>query len=175
MTQEIERLLKNHDSTYTRTVTNLEKRLNATTDLILRKLDKLLSSSNQENHAGSRESSRQASDGFRVPRHAKGSPESRTSFEPSHRERPRVAPSRAGWTYLMMPEAEAISGARLPTVPHVRLVPDLTIVSHDTTRYASMFEPLYRSLEKFISKISKSTERGERSQRTLKKPKSYKD
>ena len=41
--------------------------------------------------------------------------------------------------------------------------------------YASMFEPLYRSLETFITKLSKSTERGERSKRTLKKPKLYKD
>ena len=38
-----------------------------------------------------------------------------------------------------------------------------------------MFEPLNRSLEKIITKISKSTERGERSRRKLKKPKSYKD
>ena len=41
--------------------------------------------------------------------------------------------------------------------------------------YASMFEPLNRSLETFITKLSKSTERGERSRRTLKMPKSYKD
>ena len=41
--------------------------------------------------------------------------------------------------------------------------------------YASMFEPLNRSLETFITKLSKSTERGEKSRRTLKKPKSYKD
>ena len=38
--------------------------------------------------------------------------------------------------------------------------------------YASMFELLNRSLETFITKLSKSTERGERSRRTLK---SYKD
>ena len=41
--------------------------------------------------------------------------------------------------------------------------------------YASTFEPLNRSLETLITKLSKSTERGERSRRTLKKPKSYKD
>ena len=41
--------------------------------------------------------------------------------------------------------------------------------------YASMFEPLNRSLESIITKLSKSTERGERSRRALKKPKSYKD
>ena len=64
---------------------------------------------------------------------------------------------------------------RLPTVPQVSSVPDLTTVSQDTTMYASMFEPLNRSLETFITKLSKSTERGERSRRTLKKPKSYKD
>ena len=63
----------------------------------------------------------------------------------------------------------------LPTVPQVSSVPDLTTVSQDTTMYASMFEPLNRSLETFITKLSKSTERGERSRRTLKKPKSYKD
>ena len=41
--------------------------------------------------------------------------------------------------------------------------------------YASMFEPLNRSLETFITKLSESTEREERSRRTLKKPKSNKD
>ena len=38
-----------------------------------------------------------------------------------------------------------------------------------------MFEPLNRYLETFITKLSKSAERGERSRRTLKKPKSHKD
>ena len=41
--------------------------------------------------------------------------------------------------------------------------------------YASMFAPLNRSLEIFITKLSKSTERGEKSRKTLKEPKSYKD
>ena len=69
------------------------------------------------------------------------------------------------------PEADATPETRLPTVPQVSSVPDLTTVSQDTTMYASMFEPLNRSLETFITKLSKSTERGERSRRTLKKPK----
>ena len=38
-----------------------------------------------------------------------------------------------------------------------------------------MFEPLNRSLETFITKLSKSTERRERSRRALRKPKSYKE
>ena len=41
--------------------------------------------------------------------------------------------------------------------------------------YESMFEPLNRSLEMFITKFSKSTAREERSRRSLKKPKSYKN
>ena len=41
--------------------------------------------------------------------------------------------------------------------------------------YGSMFEPLNRSLEMFITKLSKSTAREERSRRSLKKPKSYKN
>ena len=38
-----------------------------------------------------------------------------------------------------------------------------------------MSEPLNGSLERSMNKLSKSTERGEKSRRTLKKPKSYKD
>ena len=60
-------------------------------------------------------------------------------------------------------------------MPQVRSVPDLTTVSQNTTMYVSMFEPLNRSLETFITKLSKSTERRERSRRALKKPKSYKE
>ena len=55
-----------------------------------------------------------------------------------------------------------------------QIFPDMTTVSHDTTMYASMFEQLNRPLETLITKPSKSTERGERSRRTLMKPKSYK-
>ena len=72
-------------------------------------------------------------------------------------------------------KADATSGSRLPTMLQVRSVPNLTTVSQDTTMYASMFEPLNRSLETFITKLSRLPERGERSSRTLKKPKLYKD
>ena len=74
-----------------------------------------------------------------------------------------------------LPEADATPGARLPTMPQVRSVPDLTTVLQDTTMYALILEPMNRSLEKFITKLAKSTERRERSQKTLKKLKSYKD
>ena len=90
MTREIERLLNDHDSTYAQTMTNLEKRLDAKADLMIRKLDELFSISNQENDFGPRGNSRQATDRFRVPRHAEVPPRLRTSFEPNHRERPRV-------------------------------------------------------------------------------------
>ena len=100
---------------------------------------------------------------------------SRANYESKHRGRPRAAPSMPGWTNPVLPEADATPETILPTVPQVRSVPDLTTVSQATTMYASMFEPLNRSRETFITKLSKSTERGERSRRTLKKPKSYKD
>ena len=46
MTREIERLLNDHDNTYAHTMTSLEKTLDAKTDLMMRKLDKILSGSN---------------------------------------------------------------------------------------------------------------------------------
>ena len=119
-------------------MTNLEKRLDAKAELMMRKLDELLSSSNPENCSGPRENSRQAADGFRAPRHAKNPPRSRTNLEPNHRERPRAAAPRAGWTDPITPEAEATSGARLPTVPHVMSFPELTTILHDTTMCTSM-------------------------------------
>ena len=39
-------------------------------------------------------------------------------------ERSKAALSRAGWTIADPPEADALSGACLPTMPQVRLVPD---------------------------------------------------
>ena len=171
ITGEIERLLNDHDNTYAHTMTSLKKRLEAKTNLRMRKLDEILRGSNRENRSNPMEDSRKETDGSGTHSHAEAPPRSRTKFEPNH----RAAPSRAGWTNLISPEANATSGARLPTGPHVRSVPDLITVSHNTTMYASMFEPLNRSLETFITKLSKSTERGERSRRTLKKPKLYKD
>ena len=57
----------------------------------------------------------------------------------------------------------------------VRSVPDFTALSLDTTMYALIIELLNRFLETFITKSSKSTERGEKSRRALMKPKSYKN
>ena len=175
MTREIERLLNDHDNTNAHTMTSLEKRLDAKADLMMRKLDEILKGSNQENRCVPMEDSRQATDGSGAHRHVEAPPRLGSSFEPNYRERPRAAPSRGGWGNPTMPEADATSGARLPTGSQVRSVPDLTTVSHDTTMYPSMFEPLNMSLEKFITELLKSTERGERSRRKLKKPKSYKD
>ena len=49
MTREIEQLLNDHDNPYAQTMTNLEKRLDAKADLMMRKLDEILSGSNREN------------------------------------------------------------------------------------------------------------------------------
>ena len=175
MTREIERLLNDHDNTYAHTMTSLEKRLDAKSDLMMRKLDLILNGSNWEERSNTREHSRHANDGEGTGSYARAQQSSRTNYEPRNRERPSAAPSRPGWTNPVPPEADATPETRLPTVPQVSPVPDLTTVSQDTTMYASMFEPLNRSLETFITKLSKSIERGERSRRTLKKPKSYKD
>ena len=175
MTREIERLLNDHDSTYAHTMTSLEKRLDVKSDLMMRELDANLNGGNWEERSNPRERSHHAHDGDGTGRYARAQQSSRTNYEPRNRERPRAAPSRPGWTNPVPPEADATPETRLPTVPQVSSVPDLTTVSQDTTMYASMFEPLNRSLETFITKLSKSTERGERSRRTLKKPKSYKD
>ena len=175
MTREIERLLNDHDNTYVHTITSLEKRLDAKSDLMMRKLDAILNGSNSEERSNPRERSHHANDGDGTGSYARAQQSSRTNYEPRNRERPRAAPSRPGWTNPVPPEADATPETRLPTVPQVSSVPDLTTVSQETTMYASMFEPLNRSLETrelFITKHSKSTEREERSRRTLKKQKS---
>ena len=46
MKREIERLLNDHDNTYANTMTSLEKRLVAQSDLMMRKLDEILNGSN---------------------------------------------------------------------------------------------------------------------------------
>ena len=175
MTREIERLLNDHDNTYAHTMASLEKRLDAKSDLMMRKLDAILNGSNREERSNPKERSRHANDGDGTGSYARDQQSSRTNYESRNRERPIAAPSRPSWTNPAPPEADATPETRLPTVPQVRSVPDLTTVSQDTTMYASMFQHLNRPLETFITKLSKSTERGERSRRTLKKPKSYKD
>ena len=142
---------------------------------MMRKLDEILNGSNREERSNPWESSRQANDGDGTGSYAGAQQNSRTNYESKHRERPRAAPSRPVWTNPVTPEANATPQIRLPTVIQVRWVPDLTTASQDTTMHASMFEPLNRSLETFITKLPKSTERRERSKRTLKKPKSHKD
>ena len=164
MTREIERLLNDHDCTYAHTMTSLEKRLDAKSDLMMRNLDAILNGSNWQERSNQRERSRHANDGDGTGSNVRAQQSSRTNYEPRNKELPRAAPSRPGWTNPVPPEADATPETRLPTVPQVSSVPDLTTVSQDTTMYASMFEPLNRSLETFITKLS--TERGERSRRT---------
>ena len=175
MAREIERLLNDHDDTYAYTMTSLEKRLDAKSDLMMRKLDEILNGSNREERPSPREGSHQATERDGAHTYAGAQPGSRTKFESNRRERPRAAPSRPGLTNPVPPEADATSGTRLPTVSQARSVPDLTTVSQDTTMYGSMFEHLNRSFETFFTKLSKSTERGGKSRRTLKEPNSYKD
>ena len=62
MMREIERLLNDHDSTYAHTMTSLEKRLDAKSDLMMRKLDAILNGSNWEERSNPRERSRHAND-----------------------------------------------------------------------------------------------------------------
>ena len=54
MTREIERLLNDHDNTYAHTITNLEKKLDAKSDLMMRKLDEFLNGSNRKERSNSR-------------------------------------------------------------------------------------------------------------------------
>ena len=175
MTREVEQLLNDHDNTYAHTMISLEKRLDAKADLMMRKLDEILSSGNREDRHAPTDGSRQTTDGGVARGHAGAQPRSRTSFESNHRERPRADSSGAGRTNPAPTDAEATSRAQSQTRSQVRSGPDLTTISQDTTMYASMFEPLNRSLETSISKLSKSTEREEKSRRTFKKPKSFKD
>ena len=60
MIREIERLLNDHGNTYAHTMTSLEKRLDAKSDLMMRKLDEILNGSNREERSNPRERSRQA-------------------------------------------------------------------------------------------------------------------
>ena len=175
MTREIERLLNNHDKTYAHTITSLEERLDAKSDLMMRKLDEILNGSSREERSSPRDRTGQANEGDEARSHAGAHQSLRSNYESRNRERPRAAPLRPGWTNPVPPEAEVAPETRSPTMPQVSSVPDLTTVSQDTTMYASFFEPLNRSLETFITKLSMSPERGERSRKTLKKPKSYKD
>ena len=155
MTREIERLLNDHDITYAHTMTSLEKGLDAKSDLMMRKLDEILNGGNREERSNPRERSRQANDGDGAGSYAGAQQNSKANYETRNRERPRAASSSPGWTNPVPPETDATPETRLPTVPRVRSVPDLTTVSQDTRMYASMFEPLNRSLETFITKISK--------------------
>ena len=85
MTREIERLLNDHDNTYAHTMTNLEKRLDAKPDLMMRKLDKTLNGSNREDRSNPRERSRQANDGDGAGNYAGAQQNSRANYESGKR------------------------------------------------------------------------------------------
>ena len=107
MTREIERILNDHDNTYAHMMTILAKRLNAISDLMMRKLEENLNGSRREERSAPWESSRQANDGDGTSSIAGAQQSSRTSYESKQRERPRAAPSMLGWTNPVPPEADA--------------------------------------------------------------------
>ena len=117
MTREIQRLLNDHDTTYAHTMTSLEKRLDAKSDIMMRKLDEILNGSNREERFNPRERSRQVNDGDGAGSYAGAQQNSRTNYESRNRERPSAAPSRPGWTNPVPPEADTTPETRLPTVP----------------------------------------------------------
>ena len=130
ITREIERLFNDHDNTYAHRLTNLEKRIDAKAH---RKLDEILSGSNRENRPASMGDSVKASDESGVQICARTQPRSRTRFEPDHRERPRSAPSRSGWTDPVPPEADAtfIDNA----TSQISARSDYRLAKHDDLRF----------------------------------------
>ena len=110
----IEPLLNDLDNTYAHTMTSLEKKLDAKSDLMMRKLEEILNGSNREERPAPREDSRQANDGDGAHSYTRAEPRSRTNFESNHRERPRAAPSRPGWTNPVPPEAMPPRGHGCP-------------------------------------------------------------
>ena len=136
MTREIERLLNYHDNTYAHRMTSMEKRLDAKSDLMMRKLDEILNGGNREERSTPRERSHQANDGDRARGHAAAQPSSRSNLiigsDPGQPHRGQVGQTRLRRKRIPPPPPET----RLPTVPQVRSVPDLTTVSQDTAMYA---------------------------------------
>ena len=113
MTREIERLLNDQDNNYAHTMTSLERRLDAKSDLMMRKLDEILNGSNREERSNPRERLRQANDGDGTGSYARAQQSSRTNYESRNRERPRAAPSRPSWMNPATPEADATPETRL--------------------------------------------------------------
>ena len=61
------------------------------------------------------------------------------------------------------------------TEPLTRCDDTQAVHSRDATAMATAFEPLNRSLETFLTRLSKTNERSEKSRRVFKKPRCYKD
>ena len=80
MTRDIERLLNHHANTYAHTMTSLEKRLDAKSDLMMRKLDEILNGSNRVERSNPRERSRQANDGDGAGSYAGAQQNSRVNY-----------------------------------------------------------------------------------------------
>ena len=63
------------------------------------------------------------------------------------------------------PNTDHLTGGDYPQAGH----------SRDAAAMASAFEPLNRSLETFLTRLSRTNERCEKSRRVFKKPRCYKD
>ena len=79
MTREIERLLNDHDNTYAHTMTSREKKLDAKSDLMMRKLDAILNGSSWEERSNPRRRSHHANDGDGTGSIARAQQSSRTN------------------------------------------------------------------------------------------------
>ena len=114
MTREIERLLNDHDITYAHTMTGLEKRLDAKSDLMMRRLDAILNGSNWGERSNPRERSRHANDGDGMGNNARAQQSSRTNNEQ------RMASLQAEGLSSSYDQPEIIHPDRNFTVPEER-------------------------------------------------------
>ena len=91
-------------------MTSLEKRLDAKSDLMMRKLDEILNGSSREERFNPRERSRQANDGDGAGNYAGDQQNSRANYESRNRERPIEArldePGPAGDGYPPPPRRQ---------------------------------------------------------------------
>ena len=151
-------------------MTSLERRLDAEADLMMRKLDEILSRGTRENRHAPTEDSRQTTDGGGARGYAGAQPRSRADFEYNLRET-QCSPFEGGSDESGPTRSGSDAGGTVTdtATSQIGARSDYHLAGHFNV------EPLKRSLETFIAKLSKSTERGERTIRTLKKPKSYRD
>ena len=172
MAQEIKRILNAHDNMNDQTKTHIENPNGCENEIDDEKSGQIIGAQKLDKSTKHELKFEKKTKQLPKPQTSRSTPKTEAIFKP--RKDIVSEQFRRNWTNAPPTNVAVTSWINFSSMSQGKSLPDLPAMSHDTTRYSSIFETLKKFLETFKINISKFTER-EESLGTLSKSQSHKN